>query len=413
MVKKAAKKAITNNSGKKKSVPKAQKKVGSTLSVFANKLFGEGTAVAPIELKSNIKEVLQIGLPHLERAVVKSVTTGDYGLPMGRAVTIFGPAKVGKTTFALEVAKSILLKEGIVIYIDQERTLTDEYVQKLYGRYGISQSVISENFIMMQPSKEMFEKGRRLTIEEIGVRLFAMFKKIRELRNKYGYFPVVIIWDSISATTSEAEVKRMTKKKTTKGDPKYDDAEASESTVKAAQPGSHSKAMRELFREIYDDVVETGAMLFLVAQKTSTIGYGSNTFLTKDAVSFATTVLLYIKRKEWIEDNGVRVGLKGEIEVRELKGRQPDIKMVEYKILFNEGYNFIYDLDKLVRKSGLVAATGEAEIAIDDIEFKYKMFDKLGREFEKLDPEGQHKFVRYFQDNYKAKTKLQEIMDEE
>jgi len=387
---------------------KKKKSIGDALSDFMNKSFGEGTAVPPIELKSDVRHVLDIGLPHLQRACSKSIDD-EFGLPLGRVVGVYGGAKAGKTTLCLMIAIGALKEDGVVIYIDQERTLTTDYIRTVFKNNGVvDQALIKSNLILIQPSEEMVKKKKRLTIEEIEIRVKAAMEKIKSLREEVGFFPCVLIWDTISMTSTDSELKTAKKTKEAKGNVEVDDPKPTKAKAKNAQPGSHARALRAFFRKCYDDFVETEAMLVMVAQQTSNIGFAGSSFLGKAAISFAVSLLLHISRKEYITDEDKQVGIKGEIRIKENKTQPPYIKDVPYRVMFNHGYDQIYDLDYLLRRSGLFGGDkGKVEInVLGEDNFEYNRIDVLERRFAKLPKDSQQKLISRSQMNYKITSKI-------
>jgi len=384
------------SSSKTKSRTAKPKSFGDSLRKMANMSFGEGSAVTAFELETNIEKVLKIGLPNLERSCTKSVD-GEFGLPFGRVIDIFGRPKTGKTTLCLEIARSIIEIGGVAVYIDQERTLQTDYILSLFNA---DQKIIEENFVLIQPSKDMVQSGTKLTVEEIGLRIYKITQEIRKWnKDRDEMIPVVIIWDSVSMTPTEADIKKINKFDKGKGKPKYNDdgSEAEKDKPKktkakatkavSARPGAHASVLRAFFREHYDDIAATKAMLVLVSQQSSNIGFAGSSFLGKDAISFSSSLVLQVARKENVESTHGITGIRGNIIVKENKTAAPGV-VVPYQIDFGRGYNMIYDIDILLRESKLFKGVGKLEVEFEDITFEYARLSTLQNRLVELGMEG-------------------------
>jgi recombination protein RecA len=110
----------------------------------------------------------------------------DGGLPEGRIIEIFGPPSIGKSHIALQVAKSVQAMGGICVYIDTENATSIENL----GMLGIN---IKKRFVFIETSctEDIFQ-----TIESIITKSEIISKKV----------PIVIIWDSVAASSPRAEL---------------------------------------------------------------------------------------------------------------------------------------------------------------------------------------------------------------
>jgi len=109
------------------------------------------------------------------------------GFPEGRIVEIFGAFASGKSTLAQHIARSTQRAGGVVIYIDTENATSIHNLQS----FGID---VNSRFVFVQPQ----------TIEEV----FKVAElAISKAKNQKKDAPVIVIWDSLAATATKAEVE--------------------------------------------------------------------------------------------------------------------------------------------------------------------------------------------------------------
>ena len=123
------------------------------------------------------------------------LTTGCYvldaimggGLPLGRIVEIYGDTSTGKSLIAAQACASIQEEGGIAVYIDTESAVSID-IMKAVG-------VDADTLIYSSPD----------TVEDA-------FKAIETViaDDRIGDIPLLIVWDSIAATTSKAEQEKET-----------------------------------------------------------------------------------------------------------------------------------------------------------------------------------------------------------
>lgn len=107
------------------------------------------------------------------------VATGVGGFPEGRFYVIHGDQSTGKTTFAGHWSANVIDLGGYVVYMDNERKLSQSYFEQI----GVDFS--TKRFIVARP--RYIEEG------------FAMIQRTAELvRKKWeDDKPILVIWDSI------------------------------------------------------------------------------------------------------------------------------------------------------------------------------------------------------------------------
>ena len=110
----------------------------------------------------------------------------DGGLPEGRIIEIFGPPSIGKSHIAIQIARAAQQKGGIVVYIDTENATSVENLKLL----GVN---ISKRFVYVDTH----------CTEEVLSIAESTIIKARAVQKD---LPIVIIWDSVAASSPKAEL---------------------------------------------------------------------------------------------------------------------------------------------------------------------------------------------------------------
>ena len=146
----------------------------------ANIAFNLGDGLAPTE----IKRWISTGSRQLD-CILSNATYG--GLAEGRIVEVSGPTSSGKSHIMYEAAKSCQAQGGIVVYIDTENATSLENIQSV----GVD---TTKRFVFVQTgcTEEVFSVAESTILKARG-----MDKDV----------PVLIIWDSVAATSPKAELE--------------------------------------------------------------------------------------------------------------------------------------------------------------------------------------------------------------
>lgn len=157
------------------------------LIVDMNREFGMRVAynLAETEAPTVVKRWINTGSIQLNYAI-RNLAGGGY--PEGRIIEIAGPPSIGKSHLAYHAAAVVQAMGGIVVYIDTENATP---IEKL-GQMGIN---IKKGFVYMDmhATEHVFK-----AIEETIVKAKALMgtKDV----------PVLVIWDSVAATSPLAEL---------------------------------------------------------------------------------------------------------------------------------------------------------------------------------------------------------------
>lgn len=179
---------------KQKSDTKIEGQVGTesnieeltnTLIKSLNSEFGMRVAynLATHEAPTVVKRWIDTGSVQLNYAI-RNAPNGGY--PEGRIIEIAGPPSIGKSHLAYHVAANVQAAGGIVIYIDTENATP---IQKL-ATMGIN---IKKGFVYLDlhATEHVFK-----AIEDTIIKAKSLVKDV----------PILVIWDSVAATSPLAEL---------------------------------------------------------------------------------------------------------------------------------------------------------------------------------------------------------------
>lgn len=168
-------------------------KKAKELDDFANEL------IADLNKQAKKRVAYNLGSDMSPTHVTDWISTGstqlDYdisnkpggGMPVGRIVEIFGPPSIGKSHIAAQICKSTQAKGGIAVMIDAENATNPENL----GHLGVD---ITKGFVYIDVS----------CTEDI---LEIAESTITKARALIPDKPVVIIWDSVAASSPKAELE--------------------------------------------------------------------------------------------------------------------------------------------------------------------------------------------------------------
>lgn len=133
---------------------------------------------------TTIKRYIPTGCKQLDY-LISNKKNGGY--PEGKIIEIFGPPSIGKSLLGYQAIKSAQKMGGIGVLIDTEQATLPEYLEEL----GID----TRNRFVFSPQK---------CIEKI----FGLIELIiKSATNKKTDAPIVLVWDSIAASASKAELE--------------------------------------------------------------------------------------------------------------------------------------------------------------------------------------------------------------
>lgn len=219
-----------------------------------NKEAGEKIAfnLAEDSAPTNVKRWIPTGSRQLDY-IIANKKGGGY--PEGRIIEIQGPQANGKSHLAIEASRATQRMGGIVVYIDAENATSLDNLNSL----GLD---VGKRFVYVQ--------------ETCMEKIFSIIENvIIKARNMKSDLPILVIWDSVAASSPKAELE---------GD--YE-----QNTI-----GLAARVLSKGFRKITHLIGDKNVCLLLINQQRMKIGvmYGDPT-----CVSPKTTVK--IRRKHIVE----------------------------------------------------------------------------------------------------------------
>jgi len=208
-----------------------------------------------------VRDVLSTGLPNLDKILCVS-KDNNWGLPVGKIISIKSKPSVGKTTFLLRIADEAIKRHGAVHIIESEHALDLKYARRI--------SSFVDSFFISQPDtlEEAFEVARSA---------LDVCAKVRKTDNDA---PFVIIFDSFSGFSPSAELD---------GD----------FGTGGKALGEHARIASMACRKLTGAIAKAKAIMILSHQVKSKIGvyWGSQeTNIGGDALNFYYSIILNMYR---------------------------------------------------------------------------------------------------------------------
>ncbi|MBY0462144.1 MAG: recombinase RecA [Alphaproteobacteria bacterium] len=269
--------------------------------------FGKGSVMKLGQKDSAVEaDVISTGSLGLDIAL------GIGGLPKGRVIEIYGPESSGKTTLALHVVAEAQKAGGTCAFVDAEHALDPGYARKL----GIN----LDELLISQP-----DTGEQaLEIADTLVRSGAVD---------------VLVVDSVAALVPKAEL---------------------EGDMGDSHMGLQARLMSQALRKLTGSISKTGCMVIFINQIRQKIGvmFGNpETTTGGNALKFYASVRLDIRRIGALKDKDQVIGNQTRIKVVKNK-MAPPFKVVEFDIMYGEGFSKTGELIDLGVKAGVVEKAG-------------------------------------------------------
>lgn len=270
------------------------------------KQFGKGAVMKLGETTNKTVEVIPTGSLSLD------VALGAGGVPKGRIIEIFGPESSGKTTVALHMVAEVQKAGGIAGFVDAEHALDPVYAQKI----GVN---IDELYISQPDDGE-----QALDITETMVRSGAID---------------IIIVDSVAALVPKSEI----------------DGEMGDSHM-----GVQARLMSQALRKLTAITAKSKCIVVFINQLREKIGitYGSPETTTGGrALKFYASVRIDIRKGDVIKSGTDIIGARTKAKIAKNK-IAPPFKTAEFDIIYGQGISHVGDVLDLGAELGIVTKGG-------------------------------------------------------
>jgi recombination protein RecA len=268
--------------------------------------FGKGSVMRLGSRETVATEVISSGSISLDIAL------GIGGLPRGRVIEVYGPESSGKTTLTLHAIAEAQKLGGTCAFIDAEHALDPIYAKKL--------GVNINDLLISQP-----DGGEQaLEIADTLVRSSAID---------------VLVIDSVAALVPRAEL---------------------EGEMGDHHVGLQARLMSQALRKLTGSVSKSNTMIIFINQIRMKIGvmFGNpETTSGGNALKFYSSIRLEIRRIGAIKDRDEVVGNQTRVKVVKNK-LAPPFKMVEFDIMYGEGFSKTGELIDLGVKAEIVEKSG-------------------------------------------------------
>jgi recombination protein RecA len=205
------------------------------------------------ETGGNIVSDLDTELAHIDTGnlAINYSCSGKFmtgGLASGRIIELYGPSASAKSLIAMNTAAGAQRKGGIAALIDAENAFNPEFAQRACG--------IDPKRIARWTTDSIESSFRKINSFSNWVRKQEKFKDI----------PVIIIYDSISVSPCERELRE------TQLEDNYTDADYKRIVGGKQQPGERAKIIGNELRKINTTLEKNNVTLLIINQVRSQIG---------------------------------------------------------------------------------------------------------------------------------------------
>lgn len=293
--------------------------------------------------------------PSLLSTVTDFVSTGCLpldlimggGIPIGRMVEIYGDTSSGKSLVASHIIAECQAAGGHAVLFDTETACSEEIM--------LAVGIDADELIYSVPE----------TVEEVYADMMAVMEAKHKI-DQDGF--MVIVWDSVAATSSEEELKKLRKE-----------------GLKGVTIGTHARQISKMCRVLKADIARANVSVVFINQTREKIGvlFGSSvaTFGGK-AIGFYSSIRVELKHVRQIKEDGTVTGIEARAGIAKNKIAPPFGKC-EFPVVFGEGIDEVEAIFWWMRKRKMMTGTSWKYLELlDETELKFQhagwpdVFDK-------------------------------------
>jgi recombination protein RecA len=310
--------------------------------------------------KYGVGSAYKLGDPDIETDVKGWTSTGSEsingiigrpGVPDGRITLIIGNPSAGKTTGVIHLMKECQKRGGVPIYLKSEEAFDPERA----ARIGLD----LDRVIITEPD----------TTEDA----FEEIKTIVE--NTSGEKPIMVVWDTFSATPTRAEVFGGTKQEQAAN---LKAGTFAETDAHQGEIAGHARIVSNQMRILRKPLDQKNVTLVIVLQSKENIDvtWGSGTtWLAERPWYFYSSVLLEFKKAGNIGTAPNFDGIKSEVYVRKNKVAPP-FRKCYVDCYFDKGFSELRNTLDVAAKANIIGVKGGGWFTATDAAGKQFNFAK-------------------------------------
>ena len=289
-------------------------------------------------LKGDILQSFSTSLPSLD-VVCSLDKQGNFGLPRGKMISIFGVPQSGKSTLASQICASI--PNALIHWFDTERATLPGYIVTL----GIN------------PDNILIDYPRTLeeTHESLLIGLQTYDKFIQDKGMSYSDMPYIAVIDSMSAVPSRRELG-------------FDESDEQKKKIKVGgTPPSRASVISSGLASITGPLGDCQAILLMISHEKVNVkmsqyeagpSYG---FIGGRAIEFHAAIQLRLKPRAQLKESNFIYGRNIDIVVTKNRtGIYPYKKVEGLEIIFGRGFDGIKSLLNLCLDTGILVRSGNS-----------------------------------------------------
>jgi len=270
-------------------------------------------------------DVVSSGIPQIDAIL------GVGGFPCGRISEIFGKESSGKTTLALQAAKQVTDKKGLVFYIDGEHALDLGYLEAL--------KLNQELFILDQPS----------SLEEAYDNMEKFIKETRKLSKDV---PLMIIYDSVASIPPKAEL---------------------EGNLETERPGLMARKISQGLRKLVSVIGKNNVCVIFINQlrERLNVRFGSpETTPGGKSLKFYATIRLDMRQ---VANKTADKSIESQVRVKNVKNKiARPFKQVDIFLRHGYGFDAIKSLWQQAIDEEIIKAIGARSFSYKDKSISFK-----------------------------------------